>query len=211
MQPVWMKVGGAGGVFRRGEDLPEGFILQDGAQQEQDVPRRGIMVIVVQAGGIDKMGGRHADALSLPVHPFGKGGFGAVQRHGQHHRRLSAGGEHRPVEQVFYRYHLAGLETGFGRLIQGRKNVGGYGDFLFQRKMPDRQPHRHHLCHGGRVHPLVGGLLVDYLSVLHPIQQDVLAVNPARLKAARICGGGGRGRCCGCRGAVVVVVNVVVV
>ena len=92
------QVGGGDGIAAGGDDLPERRVGHGLLGHAVDVPGCGVVVGVVQAMGIDKVGARHPQLLGTLVHQLHKRGDISTDGHGQYIGRLIGGGQQQAVK-----------------------------------------------------------------------------------------------------------------
>ena len=153
-------VGGRHLIGHGAGDGHEGLMLHGLPEEQIDIVGGGIVVHIVQAVGVGKVGAGAAQLLRPLVHQLHKGLTGAGYRLRQNVRRLVGGHQQQAVQQLFHRQHLALLDAGGAALRVLIVHHRRCGDGLVQRQLPgvhglQRQQGRHHLGDAGGVFPLL--------------------------------------------------------
>ena len=167
--PGLAHVGGGGVVPAGGDDLPEGRVGHGLLGHAVDIPGGGVVVVVVEAVGIDEMGACHAQLLRPLVHPLHEGGDVPGHSDGQGVGRLVGGGQHQAVEQVVDGDLLPGEKAGGGGIIgHVRQSLRRDGHHRIHGQLSPAdglqgQQTGHDLGDAGGVAGLVGVLLVEDL------------------------------------------------
>lgn len=158
-----------------------------------DIIGGGIVVLVVEAVGIDEVGVLHTQLPGLGVHHVHKVLDGAAHRLGQNIARLVGRGNQVAVEQLLHREHLAGLNAriGGGASLRHHRRRGGGGDGLVQGELAavhrlQHQKRGHDLGDGSGVHLFIGVVRIEHIAVV-PIHHDG---RPALGGRVLQCGGG---------------------
>ena len=171
-----VQVGCVNRVGARGDDAAELFVLQRVGGEPRHVARGGVVVVVVYAMGVHKMGAGHAELGGLAVHAVGERLDGAGRVAGDGGRRVVARDEHEPVEQVAQADRLADLQP-HERAVLGKAllDLFAHGDLRVQIFAAfKRQDARHNLRGAGRVGALVRGALIEHLAGVVPVGHDHL-------------------------------------
>ena len=142
-----------------------------------NVPGGGVVVGVVQAVGVHKVGVLHPQLLGPLVHQVHEGGDVPGHGHGQDVGGLVGGDHQQAVEQVMDGDLLPGHDVGGGGVVGDvRKGLGGGGDHGVHGQLPPAdglqgQQGGHDLGDAGGVSDLVCVLLVEDLVGFHVHQQ----------------------------------------
>ena len=183
-------------IAGRGDDLPEGRVGHGLLGHAIDVPGRGVMLAVVQAVGVHKVGAGHAQLLGPLVHPLDKGRDVPTDGHGQDIGRLVGGGQHQAVEQVVDGDLFPGLQVRRGG-IGGQVLQGGGVHRHYGRQVQLPAPHslqgeqgRHDLGDAGGVALPIGVLLVEDLVGVQVDEQAGGGFEGDRLDALIVNGAG---------------------
>ena len=99
-QPGRVVIGGGHLKGLRGDDVPEGLVFHGILRQQGHVIGSGIVVFIMEAVGVDKVGVHHADLRGLFIHQVGKFLLAARQIDGQRAGGVVAGYHHGAVKQV---------------------------------------------------------------------------------------------------------------
>ena len=156
-----------------------------------DVIGGGIVIGVVEAVDIDKVGPLAAQLLGPLVHVLHKGRLIPVHRLRQDLGRLVGRGEQQAVQQLLHRQHLSRLDIGGGAPFRDLGGRGGGRDGGIRSELPlldglQHQQGGHYLGDAGWIGLLIGPLLVQDLIVIGVQQNGVGAVQRRFLQ-----GGGG--------------------
>ena len=100
------------GVFGDLGDFKVSVVLQGGLQNQGQIVGGRVVVFVVDAHRVGKVGVLAAQLGGLPVHMVHKVLDGAVHSHSQHVAGVGVGGDKRQVEQLLHSEHLSQLEIG---------------------------------------------------------------------------------------------------
>ena len=162
-------VGGGHVVAFGGDNGAEGLVLHGLLAHEEDVIGGGVVVVVMVAVGVGKVGVVHAQLCGPLVHQFHKAGHIAGHRLGHYVAGLVGGGDEGGIEQVDDADLLPLLDVGCGGAgaDAGMEGAAG-GDGLLQGELPlihrlQGEQAGHHLGDGGGVHLLVGVFLIEHL------------------------------------------------
>ena len=171
--PLGRLVGGGDGIGVRRDDLPEGGVGHALLGHEIDILGGGVMVGVVQAVGVYKVGALHAQLLGALVHLLHEGGDVAAYGHGQDVGRLVGRVDHQAVEQVLNGDLLSGYDVGGGGVVRDVCQGGGvhsdhgvHGEISPADRLNGQQS-GHDLGDAGRVAHLVGVHLMEDLVGIH--------------------------------------------
>ena len=170
-------VGGGDGVGLGVAHGHKGVVLQCLAGYEPQIPRGGIVVVVGQTRGVDKMGVLAAQFLGAAVHLVHESGDAAGDLLGEDVAHLVGRGHHQAVQKLLHRQHFAPLNArsgGIGR--ETRHGGGGGGDLLLKAQFTpfdglQHQQRRHDLGGGSGIAACVGVLLIENGLAL-PVQQQ---------------------------------------
>ena len=168
--------------MRRGTcDGAEGAVAHRMGEQRGHVPRRRVMVGVMQAGRVREMRAGHAERGGGPVHQLDErldvAGHIPCQRDGA----IRPGRQHQPVQHILHRGALPRLQAGHRGVLlpQLREHVGRGLDHVVQRLGVVEDHHRgHHLGQRGGIHACVGVARCDGLAAVGVDEHRVPAVQP---------------------------------
>ena len=136
-RPLPGEVGGGDGIGPGGDDLPEGGVGHGLLGHFEDVPGGGIVVIAVQAVGVDEVGAAHPQFLGPLVHLLHEGGDVPGHRDGQGIGCFVGRSQQQAVEEVAHGDLLPRLQAGGGG-VRGEVGQGGivHGDDVVQVQLP---------------------------------------------------------------------------
>ena len=161
-----------------------GKLGDQGARQAGDVSRRGVVLGVRQAGGIDEMAARESQLLGIAVHVIGKGLLGAGQVFGQGHGGIVAALDDHALQQVLHRDLLADLDEH----ARTRHAPGPFAhrDLVVEADgagldLLEQHIGRHQLGDAGRFHALVGILLCQHPATVIVLQDIAPGADGRRL------------------------------
>ena len=187
------QVGGGDHMVGAGDDGLKQLVFHGRLHHQGDVIGSGIVIGVVEAVDIDKVGPLASQLLGPLIHVLHKGRLVPVHRLRQDLGRLVGRGEQQAVQQLLHRQHLPCLDIGGGAPLRDPGRGGGGRDGGIRNKLPlldglQHQQRGHHLGDAGGVGFLIGPLLIQDLVVIGVQQDGVGAVQ------RRLLQGGGRYR-----------------
>ena len=151
---------GAGGILVRGGkrpggaagDLGEHGVFEGGAENERQVARAGVVVVVVQAAGVREVGVGTAELDGFLVHERDEVLPGAAHVTGEHVGGVVAGGKKHAGEQVLDRELLSVLDAAHHALLAEHAEVVGRDrDDVVEVRALEHEQRRHHLGRGGGI------------------------------------------------------------
>ena len=177
----------ANGNRAGGDGFPENGIFHGVGCQFGQIPGGGIVAGSVQAVGIFKVGICQAKISGLVVHQFRKALHRAAAVDGKRHRRVVAGGQHQPVQQLLEGQHLSLLQI-HGGALDAHRLPGNPHSVQHVALLADHQS-RHDLGGAGNQPPLPGVFLKKHPSG-DPIQHiGMVGGNRPRRCRQKQCGG----------------------
>ena len=111
------QVRGRDGVLDRVADRGEELMAERFFRDAVEVMRRGVMIVVRQAVGVNKVRARAAEGLRALVHALHEGRDAAADILRDDVARLVGRGDHGAVEKVLKRHGLADLDVGIARAL----------------------------------------------------------------------------------------------
>ena len=145
-------------------------MLQGFLGDEPEIPGRGIVLGVVEPGGIYEVGVLTAQDRCLSVHLLHEGADRAGDRLRQDGACLVGGDDEKTLQKLAYRQYLSSLDVGGGAVVWESFESGlAGGDALIHAEFPlvhrpEHQQRRHDLGEAGGVELLVLILAVDDLT-----------------------------------------------
>ena len=174
--PLLREIGGRHGVLGGVADGHEGGILHGLLGDQVHIPGGGVVLGVMKAGGVGKVGVSAAQGLGLGIHHIHKGGDSACHLLAQDIASLVGGDHQHAVEHLLHRHGLTLLNTGGAAVIaEAGKGSGCGGDLLIQRQLAlihglQHQQRRHDLGQGGGVELIIFVFGIEDLSCV-PVHQ----------------------------------------
>ena len=134
------------------DNLPQGLVFQGGAGDDSHVPGGGVMVFIVVAVGVGKMGARAAQYIGGLIHQIHKGGNGAADRLGDDVCTVVGGFEHGHVDKIQQVHLFPGHQPGAGAVLRHGQRRGRTDRCFGNIRHRQRQISGHDLGGGGGIH-----------------------------------------------------------
>ena len=191
--PLLAEIGGGDGGALHIADPQEVVMLQGLRCDEVQVPGGGVVLAVMQAGGVDEVGVLTPQSRSLFIHGAHEGVHAAADLLRQNVARLVGGDDQHTLQQLFHRQHLPGPDAG-GAAIRRQPLQGALrnSDWLVHGQLPavhclQRQQSGHDLGEAGGIELLVLVLSIDHAAGVGVHQQGSLGLDGG---VRHLCGGG---------------------
>ena len=183
LDAVGMLLGGFRKAAARGHNLFDKRVLHCSKQNARNIAGCAVMVLIVQAGAVDKMRLLQAHFGSLLIHLLHKGFLRSGSSDRQHNGSLCAGGQHHRINQIPDFAALVCLESraeqpaGFLRIDNRLRHCHMIVE-LFLRHNTEEGNQRHHLGHGCRIDFRIGIACKDDLVFRFPdLEQQCISRN----------------------------------
>ena len=181
--PLRGEVGGGDDLFDAVADGEEIRVFQGLRGDEVQVPGGGIVLGIMEPGGVHEVGVLAAQGLRLGVHLLHEGADGARDGLRQDGPRLVGGDDEKALEELPHRQDLPGLDPGGGAVVvEGIKGGLAGGDTLVHGELalihrPEHQQGRHDLGEARGVELFVLILGVDGFAGVLVHQQGGLGLD----------------------------------